>query len=205
MDVEHTGLEQLGQVADEVPTRVENEVLRPIGAFISVRFGQVATNRYMQEGPPPNEHGRFPPRSPLDTGPLRKLTERLAQAYRASFKAGVRESETEVLVDGSMGQLRWRKIISVPYAALHEFGGEFSFTLDITDKMRGFFYAKAKETGINEFNTWWRMFLASQTQSSFQISGSVPARPVATPTIRDMETEVAERGGRLVNTLVDAL
>jgi hypothetical protein len=167
-----------------------------MAGFINLRFGQIATQRYMQDGPNPNQWGQIPKRG-RDPGPLRKITERLAQAYRSSIKGGEREAETIVRVTGNQGQLTWTKIITVGYAALHEKGGSFSFDVPITERMRGFFYAKTLETGgKNEFNMWWRLYLASLSRSSFHIDATVPARPVAEPAVNDVEPEVVERAGQ---------
>lgn len=78
----------------------------------------------------PNSSGRFPSRSPSDSGPLRMLTRRLSSAVLAGDfskrifgrKAGGNpESEITEIREGT--RFGVRQTITVPYAAIHEFGG----------------------------------------------------------------------------------
>jgi hypothetical protein len=207
INIEHN-IGQVAQVWAEAPERLKPEVLQPLAKRIQVRFGQIAINRYMQEGPPKLPFAnRYPDRPTADPGPLRKLTGQLAAGYQGRFYDGGRQGETNVQI--SVGQssfrLEWSRVVKTAYARIHEEGGSFSHEVPITDRMRGYLYHKAQEQSSSQGTDWMAIFIASQHQSTFSVEGSIPARPVAEPTAENLQPFIVETAGDLADNVLSDL
>lgn len=134
-------------------------VLLEIARQADTRIAARAIGTYMRLGPKTDEKNRG--------SLLRVQSGRLARAVRGGID---RESNVEVRFDGS--SLTYRRVIDVPYAAIHEFGG--TITVRITDRMRRFFWAKFRETRDEKYK--WMALARRQT---FTIR--IPARPYIAP------------------------
>ena len=121
-------------------------VLLEIARQADTRIAARAIGTYMRLGPKTDEKNRG--------STLRIQSGRLPRAVRGGID---RESSTQVSFDGS--SLSYRRVIDVPYAAIHEFGG--TITVRITDKMRRFFWAKFRETRDEKYK--WMALARRQT------------------------------------------
>jgi hypothetical protein len=207
INIEHN-IGQVAKVWMQAPERLKPEVLQPLAKRIQVRFGQIAINRYMQEGPPKLPFAnRYPDRLAADPGPLRKLKGQLAAGYQGRFSGGERQGETnvEISVGQSSFRLEWSRVVKTAYARIHEEGGSFSHEVPITDRMRGYLYYKAQEQSSRQGTDWMAIFIASQHQSTFSVEGSIPARPVAEPTAEDLQPFIVETAGDLAGNVLSDL
>lgn len=208
MNIEHN-IDSVIQVWEQAPSRLKPEVLKPLAKRIQVRFGQIATNRYMEEGPSKLPWvNKYPPRLTANPGPLRKLSGKLAAGYEGRYHDGERQGETnvEIVVGEQSFRLQWSRVVKTAYANIHEKGGTFSHDVNITDRMRGYLYYKAQEQSSRERGVdWMAVFIASQHRDSFQIEGSIPARPVAEPTAEDMQPYVVETADSLAQDVLSSL
>jgi len=194
MPISHN-FDEFAIALSNAPERFEKQVMVDLGQMIGTHFGRIATQEYMQDGP--TTFGEEPPPRPRGLGgPLRRVSQRLARAVRGQFSDRVRESTTTLDV-GPHG-LIWTRLISVPYAAIHEHGG--SFKVPTTPKMESYFWAKAYETGMNQDNEWRYLALAASSRSYFNIN--VPARPYAEPALNDVIPIIEEKGSELIEQFI---
>lgn len=136
-------------------------VLLEIARQADTRIAARAIGTYMRLGPKTDEKNRG--------STLRIQSGRLSKAVAGGID---RESTVEVRFDGS--SLSYRRVIDVPYAAIHEFGG--TITVRITDKMRRFFWFRFKQTRDEKYK--WMALARRQT---FTIR--IPARPYIAPAV----------------------
>jgi phage gpG-like protein len=214
MAIEHN-YDQFARAFDEKRGAIKSEVLRPVARFTNVRFGALATDKYMREGGATfTEGSTLGPNRQTGTGTLRRDKGTLTQAVNSSFKDGKRRGQIDVAITAN--GLTWTKVIGVGddlnYAAIHEFGG--TIEIPVTEKMRGFFWAKYYEAGggSEDFETaqgattaahWKGLALGAQKHSSFTIE--MPARPYARPAMADAEPEIQQKTSDLFFDLMNSL
>lgn len=188
----------------QAPQLYQGMVEEPLGEFIDKRFDEVATGEYMQPSGVGARFGNrgYPPRPRGLSGGLRRLSNRLARAVGGIPFRGTNESETELKT--TTEGIIWLRKILVPYASIHEEGGTIpAHTVPVTEQMRSYFWAKAYETGMNEFNRWKRLALGAEAKSEFQIpSVNIPPRPYAQPALEDILPSVVERAGELIDVFL---
>jgi len=187
------------------PEEFSQNVIRPLAIFVDAKFAQVATNTYMQDANlggskfSPDEQKPNRPRNL--SGPLRKVSSRLERAVASTFKDVTGRggsSESEVYINPKLEGVVWSKIITVPYAATHEYGS--SYQVRTSADMVSYFWAKAYETSsgsaISEYNQFRRLALAAESNTFFDIT--IPARPYARPALKDITSDVVSKGEELI-------
>lgn len=152
---------------------VARQVLRDSAVVV----GGQATTRHMRSLP----SGESPFSNP-QTGPgtLRRQQGRLARSLTGARSAqttadairGAPESIFDITVTPHGALLTFGS--RVPYAAIHEHGG----SIPVTNRMRGFFWAKHAATGAVR---WKRLAIAAEQNEAFHI----PARPYLEPALSD--------------------
>jgi len=206
MPLDHN-IDNFARALSEAPEKFGDEVLEPLGEFVSVRFGRIATERYMQEGPTTFTTDK-PARPKGLAGPLRKVSKRLARAVQSTFsdttgRGGSRE--TDVTIAAEEQGILFRKVIKVPYAAVHEFGTSSPIRIPTTQQMESFFWAKAYETSpgdvIPDSNAWKHLALAARSQPFFEVS--IPARPYAGPALEDVTPLAVTKGEQLIENFLE--
>lgn len=210
MGVQHN-YDDFADVLREVPDLVKTQVGEPLAQFTNIRFGAVATARYMREGGATFEGDtRPPPNRQTGAGSLRRQSGRLSQALQGSFNQGSREHRVNLQVTAN--GITWRKDILVEYAWIHEHGG--TIQVPVTEKMRGFFWAKYYEAGGGgeAFETaqgatqaahWKALALGAESNTQFTIH--MPARPYSGPAMDDIEPDVGEKALDLIADLMNNL
>lgn len=178
------------------PNEFNEDVLLPLARFINVQFGRAATQEHMQDAGATFTENK-PPRPIGETGPLRKVSGRLARAVQGTFSdiGGEQRRESATIIQPKIQGVLWSKIITVPYAAIHEYGGK----IPTTERMTAFFWAKAYETSNTDIipfdNHWRRLALASIKWPSFVI----PPRPYAKPALESIAPDVTDKGQQLIS------
>lgn len=210
MGVKHN-YDDFADALDEMPGRVKTEVGKPLAKFTNIRFGAVATDRYMREGGASfDDNAQAPPNRQTGAGSLRRQGGRLTQAVLGSFKDGSREHRVNLQVTAN--GVTWRKDILVEYAWIHEHGG--TIRVPVNEGMRGLFWRKYYEAGGGgeAFETaqgatqaahWKALAIGAEHNTHFTIQ--MPARPYAGPAMDDIEPDVAEKGADLVVELMNSL
>lgn len=138
-------------------------------------IGGRATTRHMR-----NLLSSESPHSNPQTGPgtLRRQQGRLARSLPGARSAQTTDSSMrgapgsifDITVTPNGAVLTYGS--KVPYAAIHEHGG----SIPVTDRMRGFFWAKHAATGAVR---WKRLAIAAEQNQAFHI----PARPYLEPAL----------------------
>jgi len=174
--VEHN-VDDLQKSLSEALARLP-QLRKRIARMATTRFSTRSVQTYMQEGPKV--------RQPGDDGGLIKQTGRLARAVKGG--AG---SKNRIEVSGRT--INFIIEIFVPYAAIHEFGGEIS--IPVTAKMRSFFWAMFYDTKDEK----WK-FMALTKKTVFKID--MPKRSYIQPALDDEGDEIRFRA---LNIVVDFL
>lgn len=158
----------LGDVSAELQKTLEKigTVLTRLARIADTRVAARAIGDYMRDAG--FDSGE---RSKGDYGPLRISKGRLARAVKGS-----KESRVSFILQGA--KLFYKKLIEVPYAAIHEYGG--TITLQITTSMRRFFWAMYFDTGKEK----WK-FMALSPKKTFVIR--IHPRPYLAPALDDEE------------------
>ena len=145
-------------------------------------IAEKATQDHMRKAGGPSR------RSAGDKGPLRIVRSRLARSLTGARYNGKDESINKVQIVRD-GLVRLVKGSKVPYAAIHEHGGDIDHEVPVTDKMRSFFWFKHYQTGRDK---WKGMALTKKDR--FKIEGQIPARPYLEPALTDALPELQEMG-----------
>lgn len=154
------------------------QLRRRIARMATTRFSTRSLNTYMQEGPKVRKKG--------DDGPIIRQSGRLATAVKGG--AG---SKNRVEVSGRV--INFIIEIFVPYAAIHEFGGEIR--IPVTAKMRSFFWAMWYDTQDEK----WK-FMALTKKTVFIVT--IPKRSYIQPALDDEQDEIRLRA---LNIVVEVL
>lgn len=150
-----------------------------IAKMATARFSTRSVQEYMQEGPKV--------RASDDDGHLIKQTGRLSRAVKGG--AG---SKNRVEVSGQV--VNFIIEIFIPYAAIHEFGGEIS--VPVTAKMRSFFWAMFYDTKDEK----WK-FMALSKKTVFKIT--MPKRSYIQPALDDESDEIRFRALNIVTEFLN--
>lgn len=173
--------EDLRQFTDRLHP-VVMEVLRYADTRVSAR----AIGTYMRDagGGPGNftEAGNINARSPNDQGALRIVSGTLARSVRGGI-GGILTPNVLIDIEVNEGIVRYVKTLTLPYAAIHEYGG--TIKVPITRKMRRFFWAMWYASGDEKW-----MGMALTRQRSFTIH--IPARPYMGPAIVDETPKIQD-------------
>jgi phage gpG-like protein len=170
--LEHN-VEELQEALTDALARLP-QLRRRIARMATTRFAARSTSTYMQDGPKV--------RQPGNDGPLIKQSGRLATAVRGG--AG---SKNRVEVSGRT--INFIIEIFVPYAAIHEFGGEIR--IPVTVKMRQFFWAMWYDTQDEK----WK-FMALTKKTVFIVK--MPKRAYIQPALDDEQDEIRFRALNIV-------
>jgi phage gpG-like protein len=184
---------------NEAPKEFRDEVLRPLArTTIPAHFARISTEEYMQSGPA-TFGGPPPPRPPGLDGPLRRVSNRLRNAVQGTFKRGSREGKSTFDIDER--GLIWTASIDVPYARIHELGGEI--TVHNTAALESIFWAKMFDAIDHQlpFVGWKRLALAVKGKSTWNVT--IPPRPYLNPAMEDTVPIVVERGETLIMEFMD--
>ncbi len=150
-----------------------------IARMAVARIGARSVRHYMQDGP------RM--RRPGESGPLIMQSQRLARAV-----LGGPGSRSKVTVLSAVTKFVFT--ILVPYAAIHEFGGQIR--LKVTSQMRAFFWAMFFSTGDEK---WKGMALSKKRV--FIIN--MPRRSYLEPALHDETPEVIKRATQMMFNFID--
>lgn len=172
--------ESLDRLARELPGE-----LPKLGAPILTRIGARAIGTYMVDRKTAEPGERAGDVLGIRTG-------RLARSLTGAAKSGVRESENEVELQGFV--LHIRKGSKVPYAYIHEFGGEI--LQRVSEAQRGFFWHLFMETGQEMYRA---MALSRELRIRIQ------ARPYLGPALTDEETWIADYAERRIGAFMRSI
>lgn len=192
MPIDHN-FDKFAIALSNAPGVFEKQVMRDLGQLIGTHYSRLATEKYMQEGPTTFKENK-PPRPPGLGGPLRRVSQRLSRAVRGQFSDGQRESTTTLDV-GAKG-LVWTRIITVPYALIHEKGG--TIQIPTTVAMESHFWKRWYQTGDD---MWKYTALAAKSRSHFNIN--IPARPYSEPALNDLVPIIQEQGSQLIEQFIE--
>ncbi len=192
-------IDRFREAFQQAPEDFKDEVLEPLARkTIPSHFTRISTTEYMQEGPITFD-GPAPPRPPGLGGGLRIVDARLQKAVQGTFKEGpFRNSSREGKSDFDIQEpgLIWTGEIDVPYARIHEKGGDI--TVHNTAGLEAIFWGKmysAIDAGL-PFVGWKRLALAVKGKSTWKVT--IPPRPYLEPAMEDTVPIVVEVGEKLI-------
>lgn len=153
-------------------------VLRAIGIYAKTRWEARGVSDYMHTGAgiKPNQLG-------IRSG-------RLVRGF-----TGKSDGETRITISAS-GVMSLLKEITVPYAAIHEYGG--TVRVRITPKMRKFFWAQYYQTNVAK---WRNMALTTKTELTIKIAKRAFAEPSLLDELDNIERHATEQIYELMTAL----
>lgn len=158
---------QMRDLADALPIALINAMEQSLGLI-----GNQAAYKYMITT---SGEGRF-----VNLTRLTWRSGRLAKSLIGHTFGRSMSPEGKIEVEATDREIRGRLISFVPYAARHEYGGNFK----ITENQTKYFYYRYKNPGVHDPEMWLALYRKGKAGGSIH----TPARPFLGPAIRSDET-----------------
>jgi phage gpG-like protein len=176
-------MSDLSDMSADVRQLVESlqEVAAEILRDAQQRVGTVATSEYMRDAGKQEAVSDGPSfNNRAGAGTLQVMGGRLARSLTgARTDRAAPETISQIQVGPGGARLTFGS--AVPYAGIHERGGQ----IPVTEAMRGYFWAQYMNT---EDEGWKALALGAENNSTFDI----PARPFLEPALSDALPEIQE-------------